>query len=101
MKKVDASTFDESVATPGVSIIDFYAEWCGPCKMMEPALQQIENESTVEIIKVDIDQSPELAARFGIRSIPTILLVKDGDVVDVKVGTQSAYALRKWIEEKT
>lgn len=101
MKKVDASTFDEAVATPGISIIDFYADWCGPCTQMEPALQQIEKEGIASIIKVNIDENRELAARFGIKSILTIFLTKDGDVVDIKVGSQSTNSLRNWIETKT
>lgn len=100
MKKVDVATFDEAIANADVAIIDFYADWCGPCKQMEPALQHIDSEGTADVIKVDIDQNPELAARFGIKSIPTLLLAKDGDIIDVKVGTQSVNSLRNWIESK-
>ncbi|WP_315922918.1 thioredoxin [Mesorhizobium sp. SP-1A] len=100
MKKVDVAAFDEAIANADVAIIDFYADWCGPCKQMEPALQQIDSEATAEVIKVDIDQNPELAVRFGIKSIPTLLLAKDGDIIDVKVGTQSVNSLRNWIESR-
>ena len=81
------SNFDESIKE-GVSMIDFWAEWCGPCKMIAPVVEELANnyEGKATIAKVDVDSYPELSARYGIRSIPTILFLKDGEIVDKQVG---------------
>jgi thioredoxin 1 len=82
-------TFDEALlATQGLVMVDFWAEWCGPCRMIAPVLEQIAEESAgrVTLMKVNVDESSTLAARYEIRSIPTILIVKDGTVVDRVVG---------------
>ena len=81
--------FDEAlVAAEGLVMIDFWAEWCEPCRMVAPVLEQVAEASDgrVTLMKVNIDQNPALAARYGIRSIPTILFVKDGAEVDRRVG---------------
>jgi thioredoxin 1 len=82
-------TFDEAVlASQGLVMVDFWAEWCGPCRVIAPVLEQIakESEGRVTLMKVNVDESSALAARYEIRSIPTILIVKDGAVVDRVVG---------------
>ena len=82
-------TFDEAVlASQGLVMVDFWAEWCGPCRMIAPVLEQIaqESEGRVTLMKVNVDDNSGLAARYEIRSIPTILIVKDGTVVDRVVG---------------
>jgi thioredoxin 1 len=82
-------TFDEAVlASEGLVMVDFWAEWCGPCRMIAPVLDQIVEASNgrVTLMKVNVDESSALAARYEIRSIPTILIVKDGQVVDRVVG---------------
>src|SRR5216110_1962782 len=80
-------TFDEALlATQGLVMVDFWAEWCGPCRAVAPVLEQVAEESGVSLMKVNIDENPGLAARYGIRSIPTILFVKDGEIVDRVVG---------------
>ena len=81
--------FDETLlATEGVVMVDFWAEWCGPCRAIAPVLDEIAeaSEGRVTLMKVNVDQSPGLAARYGIRSIPTILFMKQGTVVDRVVG---------------
>jgi thioredoxin len=81
--------FDETLlATEGVAMVDFWAEWCGPCRAIAPILDEIAeaSEGRVTLMKVNVDQSPGLAARYGIRSIPTILFMKQGTVVDRVVG---------------
>jgi thioredoxin 1 len=82
-------TFDEAVlASQGVVMVDFWAEWCGPCRMIAPVLEELAeaSEGRVTLMKVNVDESSALAARYEIRSIPTILILKDGTVVDRVVG---------------
>lgn len=81
--------FDEAlVANQGVLMVDFWAEWCGPCRAIAPVLDELASTSggRVTLAKVNVDENPGLAARYGIRSIPTILFVKDGKVVDQVIG---------------
>ena len=83
------ATFDETVATTeGLLLVDFWAQWCGPCRAIAPVLDALVSESAgaVKLAKVNVDEEPALAGRYEIRSIPTILLVKDGRVVDRVVG---------------
>jgi len=81
--------FDEAlVATQGLVMVDFWAEWCGPCRAIAPVLEEIAEATAgrVTLMKVNVDENPGLAARYGIRSIPTILFVNQGTVVDRVVG---------------
>jgi len=82
-------SFDEAlVATQGLVMVDFWAEWCGPCRAIAPVLEEMvePSEGRVTLMKVNVDENPGLAARYGIRSIPTILFFKAGAVVDRVVG---------------
>ena len=93
--------FDEAMAgTQGIALVDFWAEWCGPCRMVAPVLEELAETSKgqVTLMKVNVDESPALAARHEIRSIPTILFVKDGTVVDRVVGAVPKAVLLQHIE---
>ena len=93
--------FDEAlVANQGLMMVDFWAEWCGPCRAIAPALEELTRASggTVTLAKVNVDENPGLAARYGIRSIPTILFVKNGKVVDQVIGAVPKAQIQKKLD---
>ena len=93
--------FDEALAaSPGLLMVDFWAEWCGPCRAVAPALEELARESAgrVTLAKVNVDENPGLAARYGIRSIPTILFVKQGKVADQVIGAVPKTRLREKLD---
>jgi len=99
-EKVDKNNFQSSVLQSSEPVVvDFWAEWCGPCKMIAPSLEEIATElnGKVKVAKLNIDENPELAAQFGVRSIPTLMIFKGGEVADMKVGALPKTALSHWI----
>jgi thioredoxin 1 len=101
---LDEKVFDETLATTeGILMVDFWAEWCGPCRAVAPILEDLARSSggKVTLAKVNVDENPALAARFGVRSIPTILFVKDGKVRDQAIGALPKPALQKKLDAIT
>ena len=99
---VTDETFDEQVINSSVPVvIDFWAEWCGPCKQIGPALEELSNEmqGKVKIAKVDVDSNPNTAASMGVRGIPALFIFKDGEVVSNRAGAAPKAALQSWIED--
>lgn len=95
------TTFDAELARhPGLLLVDFWAEWCAPCRMVAPVLEELVAESAgaLTLAKVNVDDNPGLAARYGIRSIPTILFMKGGKVLDQVIGAVPKGQLRKKLE---
>ncbi len=90
---------DEIENRSGLVLLDFYAVWCGPCKMLAPILDEIAaNLPAVSVVKSDVDEAPDLAGKFGIQSIPTVLLFRDGEMVDGFVGYRDKAEIIKMIE---
>lgn len=94
VKELTTADFDSATAS-GVSLIDFWAPWCGPCRMQGPIVEKLADElEGVMIAKVNVDEAPEVAAKFGIRSIPTLIVMKDGAAVETFVGLRKADELK-------
>ena len=83
-------------------IVDFWAEWCGPCKMLTPILEELSNEmkNEINVVKVNLDENQDLAMKYSIRSIPTLLLFKEGNLVDTKVGLLPKSEIVTWFKSK-
>lgn len=99
--KVTDSSFEADVLKSRIPVlVDFWAEWCGPCRMIGPALEEISDElaGRVTIAKVNIDEHPEWAGRFNVRSIPTMLIFKDGELVSTRLGAAPKSSLKGWVE---
>jgi thioredoxin 1 len=96
----DASFHDDVIASDKPVLVDFWAEWCGPCKMIGPALEEISDElgDKVTITKINIDEHPDAPARYGVRGIPTMILFKNGSPAATKVGAAPKSALKGWLE---
>ena len=100
MKKlINSNEFEEEVKD-GVLFVDFFATWCGPCKMLSPVVDEVSNEITdVKFLKVDVDESSDIASKYQIMSIPTLIILKDGNVVNKHTGLLSKSDLINFINE--
>jgi thioredoxin 1 len=100
-KAVSDASFQSDVIESGRPVlVDFWAEWCGPCKMIGPALEEISEEMAdrLDIVKINIDENPDAPTKYGVRGIPTMILFKGGQIAATKVGAAPKSQLKGWIE---
>jgi thioredoxin 1 len=100
VKVTDASFEQDVLKSAEPVVVDFWAEWCAPCRMIGPALEEISNEMAgkVKIAKLNVDENPQIASKLGIRSIPALMLFKDGKLAAQKVGAAPKGDLSRWIQ---
>ena len=90
----------ENLVASGVTLVDFFATWCGPCKMLSPVLEELASlRDSVSIVKIDIDENQALAQKYGIMSVPTLMLFENGKPIDTKVGFLPKPQLEAWIND--
>src|SRR3974390_3209743 len=99
-KVSDASFESDVLKSPGPVVVDFWAEWCGPCRMIAPALEEIAGQlgDKVKIVKLNVDENPKTAAKYGIQSIPTLMMFKDGQLASRQIGALPKQKLEDWIK---
>lgn len=99
IQMTDEDDLDDAVASYDVVLVDFYADWCGPCKMMEPSIEAIANDTDAAVMKVDVDQFQGLASQYSVQGIPTTFVFADGQQVERLVGMQSGEQLSSVVEK--
>ena len=97
--KTSDSTFQDDISSQSnLVLVDFWAEWCGPCKQISPILEEIANEKeNLNILKLNIDENPVTPQKYNVRGIPTLMLFKDGKLIDTKIGSLPKSSLEDWI----
>ena len=95
-------SFEKDITNENLPIlVDFWAEWCGPCKQIGPILEELSDqyENKLKIFKINIDENPQIPQKYGVRGIPTLMLFKDGNLIDSKVGSLPKSALESWLTQ--
>lgn len=102
MKILNNDSFEQAIKSSKPVLVDFWAEWCGPCRMLIPIMEELSEElkDSIEIYKCNVDECPDIASSFNIRSIPTLIIFKDGEIVDISNGAASKATVKQWIESK-
>ena len=103
IKNLSLDNFDNEISSSNLPVlVDFWAEWCGPCKSLGPILEEISNDlkNQLKVVKVNLDENQDLAMKYSIRSIPTLLLFKEGELIDTKVGLLPKSDLVEWLDSK-
>jgi thioredoxin 1 len=101
MKQVSDASFEEDVLkAEGAVLVDFWAEWCGPCRQIAPALEELSTTMAdkVTVAKINIDENPQTPTKYGVRGIPTLMIFKDGQVAATKIGALPKTKLFEWVE---
>jgi thioredoxin 1 len=97
--ELNSSTFDKHISS-GLALVDFWAPWCGPCQMLGPVINQLSEEiKDVKIGKVNVDENEQLTEKYQVSAMPTLILFKNGEIIDRRTGVMPASEIRKWIEE--
>jgi len=102
VKGTDQNFEQEVLKASGTVVVDFWAEWCGPCRQLSPVLDEVAQElaGRVKVVKVNVDEAPEAPSKYNVRGIPTLIIFKDGAVVESRVGGLPKPQLKEWIESK-
>ena len=102
MKILNNDSFEQAIKSSKPVLVDFWAEWCGPCRMLIPIMEELSEElkDSIDICKCNVDECPDIASSFNIRSIPTLIIFKDGEIVDISNGAASKATVKQWIESK-
>mgnify|MGYP001801748436 CR=1 FL=1 len=96
----DTNFEEEVLKSDKPVVVDYWAEWCGPCKQLSPVVDELADDmkDSVKVVKVNIDEAPEAPTKYGVRGVPTLMIFKDGQVVDTRVGGMPKSQLQEWIE---
>ena len=97
---LDSSFTEDISSSDTLVLVDFWAEWCGPCKQIGPILEELSNEKkdSLNILKLNIDENPLTPQKYGVKGIPTLMIFKNGNLVDTKIGSLSKSSLNEWID---